>query len=90
MIFLPSAARSQADRPEVPKHQEPVIQGVQDHIDRVCESHDARLAKIDGPEALTREITQARARFLSLLGLGLDTPRRPPAVTPAGVLDFPE
>ncbi|WZO96543.1 prolyl oligopeptidase family serine peptidase [Isosphaeraceae bacterium EP7] len=90
MVFLPSAARAQAERSEVPKHQDPVIQGVQDHIDRLCESHDARLAKIDGPETLTRELTRARARFLSLLDLDLDTPRRPPAVTPAGVLDFPE
>jgi dienelactone hydrolase len=90
MVVLASAARAQVDRPAVPKHQEPVIQGVQDHIDRLCEGHDARLAKIDGPEALAREIAQARARFLALLGLDLDALRRPPAVTRAGVLDFPE
>ncbi|MDR3637885.1 MAG: hypothetical protein P4L84_29035 [Isosphaeraceae bacterium] len=89
-LLLPSAAQAQVDRPTVPKHQDPVVQAVQDHIDRLCEAHDARLAKIDGPETLSREIAQARARFLALLGLDLDAPRRPPAVTLAGVLDFPE
>jgi dipeptidyl aminopeptidase/acylaminoacyl peptidase len=83
-------ARAQADRPAVPKHQDPVVQGVQDHIDRLCEAHDARLAQIDGAEALARELAQARKRFLALLGLDLDAPRQPPAVTPAGVLEFPE
>lgn len=90
MVLLPSAARAQAEQPAAPKHQQPVVQGVQDHIDRLCEAHDARLAKIDGPEALEREIARARARFLTLLGLDLDAPRRPPASTPVGVLDFPE
>lgn len=90
LVLLSSQARAQAHRPAVPKHPEPVIQGVQDHIDRLCEAHDARLAKIDGPETLAREIAQARARFLALLGLDLDVPRQPPAVTRAGALDFPE
>jgi dienelactone hydrolase len=90
LVLLGSAARAQADRPSAPKHQDPVVQGVQDHIDRLCEAHDARLAKIDGPDALARELAQARTRFLALLDLDLDTPRQPPAVTMAGALEFPE
>ncbi len=80
----------QADRPPVPKHQDPVVQGVQDHIDRLCVAHDARLASIDNAGELERELSQAREHFLALLGLDLDAPRQPPAVTPAGVLEFPE
>jgi len=89
---LLSAAFAGAEQPAEPKpkHQDAVVQGVQEHIDRLCEAHDARLAKIDGPEALEGEIKQARARFLALLGLDLDAPRQPPAATPSWVLDFPE
>ena len=90
MVLSPSAARAQTDRPAAPKHQDPLVQGVQDHIDRLCETHDARLAKMSSPETLKGEIARARTRFLELLGLDLDAPRRPPVVTPAGVLDFPE
>ena len=81
---------AQADRPPVPKHQDPVVQGVQDHIDRLCEAHDARLAEIDDVERLKRELAQCAERFLNLLGLDLDTPRQPPTITTAGVLEFPE
>jgi dienelactone hydrolase len=90
LVLASGTARAQTDRPPVPKHPDPVVQGVQDHIDRVCEAHDARLAKIDGAEALARELAQARGRFLALLDLDLVTPRRPPAITPAGALEFPE
>jgi dienelactone hydrolase len=88
-VLLAGSAGAQADRPPMPKHQDPVVQGVQNHIDRLCEAHDARLSKIENAEALTPEIARARARFLSLLGLDLDAPRRPPTVTAAGVLEFP-
>src|SRR5262249_60882693 len=79
-----------ADAPPVPKHPDPVVQGVQDHVDRLCGAHDARLAKLENAEALARELAQARGRFLALLGLDLDAPRRLPAVTRVGVLEFPE
>src|SRR3982751_1199529 len=89
LVFVSSgAAWGQADRPPVPRHQDPVVQGVQDHLDRLCEAHDARLAAIDGREALDRELRQARRRFLDRLGLDLDAPRPAPAVTPAGSLEF--
>src|SRR5262249_42408702 len=92
LVLLTGMARAQAHRPAVPKYQDPVVQGVQDHIDRLCAAHDARLARIDGAEALAGELAQARKRFLALLDLDLDlaAPRQPPAVTPAGVLEFPE
>jgi hypothetical protein len=89
-VLASGTARAQADRPPVPKHPDPVVQGVQDHIDRRCEAHDARLAKIDGADALTRELAQARGRFLALLDLDLVTARRPPAVTSSGALEFLE
>ncbi len=90
LVLLPAIARAQADRPPIPKHQDPVVQGVQDHLDRLCEAHDARLAKIGSAEALARELAQARKRFLALLDLDLETPRQPPAVTRVGVVDFPD
>src|SRR4051794_28649560 len=86
--MIPGVAWAQADRPAIPRHQDPVVQGVQDHLDRLCEGHDARLAAIDGPEALERELGQARRRFLDLLGLDLDAPRPAPRVVPAGTLEF--
>src|SRR4051794_28659853 len=88
LLVLSRAALAQADRPAVPRHPDPVVQGVQDHLDRLCEDHDARLAAIDSRESLDRELRQARRRFLDLLGLDLDTPRPAPAVTPAGSLEF--
>lgn len=81
---------AQAERPAVPKHNDRVVQGVQDHLDRLCDGHDARLAKIGGREALVREIDESRARFVSLLGLDFKAPRKPPAITKVGVLEFPE
>lgn len=90
LALLRASACAQPDRPSVPKHRDPVVQGVQDHIDRLCEAHDARLGRIDGAGALEREISRARKEFLALLGLDLDAPRRPPAVTRAGVLEFPD
>src|SRR5690348_6241907 len=59
--------RAQAERPEVPRHADPVVQGVQAHLDRLCEAHDARLAAIRTPEQLRAEISTARKRFLALL-----------------------
>jgi hypothetical protein len=69
LVLLFGAASAQADWPIVPKHQDPAVRSVQDHIDRLCEAHDARIAKINDAETLAREVSQARARFLALLGL---------------------
>jgi dienelactone hydrolase len=88
LAWAPGRVDAQADRPAIPKHADPVVQGVQDHIDRLCEAHDARLARVDSLEALARELAAARSRFLELLGLDLDAPRRPPAVTRVGTLEF--
>lgn len=90
LLGIPGAVGAQADRPEVPKHTDPVVQATQDHINRLCEAHNARLAKIDSAEALRRETDAARKQFLEILDLDLDAPRQPPGVTRVGVLEFPD
>src|SRR5262249_58540052 len=89
-FVAPARARAQTDRPAVPSHSDPVVQGVQKHINALCEAHDARLAAVDDPEKLARELDTSRRRFLELLDLDLERPRAAPRITPAGTLEFAE
>ncbi|WP_406700483.1 hypothetical protein V5E97_16880 [Singulisphaera sp. Ch08] len=81
LLFLPGLVLAQAERPTIPSHHDPVVQGVQDHINALCEAHDARLATVRDRAGLEKELALARARFLGLLDL--DRPRPEPKVTPA-------
>jgi hypothetical protein len=49
-------AFAQADRPEVPTHKTPVLQGVQDHVNRFCEAHDERLQTLQGETSLLKKL----------------------------------
>ncbi len=80
-------AYAQADRPEVPRHENAVFQGVQDHIDRLCEAHDARLQGVRAEATLLKEMDAARSKFLQLLDLPLDEPREPPKTRLVGTID---
>lgn len=88
LLALSAAAvlAAQAERPEVPRHTDPVVQAVQAHVDRLCAAHDARLARVSGRPALEQELNSARARLLELLDLDLDVPRKPPPVRSTGVI----
>ncbi|MGV3722446.1 MAG: alpha/beta hydrolase family protein, partial [Actinomycetota bacterium] len=90
LLLAAGAALAQAERPEVPRHADPLVQGVQDHLNRLCDRHDARLAAIETPEQLGFEVSRARRKFLALLDLDLEKPRKTPPVRRVGVLDFPE
>ncbi|WP_406697493.1 CocE/NonD family hydrolase [Singulisphaera sp. Ch08] len=88
LLFLfPGLVLAQANRPPVPSHQDPVVQGVQKHINALCESHDERLAAIRDEAGLVRELAGARSRFLNLLDLDLDRPRLEPKVTQVETVD---
>lgn len=78
---------AQAERPEVPVHADPVVQGVQAHLNRLCERHDARLQAIKTREPLEAELKTSRARFVQLLGFDLQRPRRVPPVRKMETLD---
>lgn len=80
-------AFAQADRPEVPRHEDPVFQGVQDHVNRLCEAHDARLQSLHSEAELLKEIESARLKFLKLLDLQLDKKRVPPKSRLVGKID---
>ena len=80
-------AFAQADRPEVPRHKDPVFQGVQDHVNRLCEAHDERLQTLQDETSLLKELEAARAKFLKLLDLNLDQPRQPPKSRLVGKID---
>src|SRR5262245_16117239 len=84
VVMRPTSTAAQADRPAVPTHDDPVVSAVQNHINALCADHDARLAAVNEPEALARELARARRRFLELLDLDLETPRTPPPVRPSG------
>lgn len=89
LVLLTGAAGvlAQAERPEVPVHADPVVQGVQSHLDRLCERHDRRLQAIRTREQLEAEQAASRTRFLQLLGFDLERPRRVPPVRKVGTLD---
>lgn len=89
LLFLlaVSTAIAQSARPEVPVHPDPVVQGVQAHLNRWCERHNQRLSAIRDRKPLESELGKARRRFLELLDLDLEAPRRAPRVTHVGVID---
>ncbi|QDU94857.1 alpha/beta hydrolase family protein [Lignipirellula cremea] len=77
-------AWGQADRAEIPVRDNPVFQGVQDHINRLCEAHDAKLFALQTEADLIHQMIDARAKFLELLDLDLDKPRQTPPVLQVG------
>jgi dienelactone hydrolase len=83
-------AFAQAERPEVPHFDDPVVQGVQAHLNRLCARHDARLAAITTSAQLDAELAVTRRKLLRSLDLDLSQPRRTPGIKRAGELDFPE
>jgi len=89
LLLAAGAALAQVERPEVPRHADPVVSAVQDHVNRLCERHDARLAAIETPEQLRFEVSRGRRKLLALLDLDLEKPRRTPPVRRVGVLEFP-
>lgn len=89
LMLAAGAALAQAERPEVPRHADPVVQGVQDHLNRLCERHDARLAAIRTPEQLRAELDASRKRLLKLLDLDLEKKRSAPRVRVVGSQKYP-
>ncbi len=87
VLFVRGLRLAQAERLPVPSHQDPVVQGVQDHINAALRAHDARLASVRDEAGLVRELDQARGRFLGLLDLDLDRPRPEPRATRVGTVD---
>ena len=90
LLLSIGAASGQAERPETPHFDDPVVQGVQAHLNRLCDRHDARLAAIATPDQLQAELSTARRKLLQSLDLDLEKPRRLPPVKRIGTLDFPE
>jgi len=90
LLLSLGAALAQAERPEIPHFDDPVVQGVQEHLNRVCDRHDARLAAITTPAQLQAELNSSRHRLLQSLGLDLEKRRRLPPVRQVGTLEFPE
>lgn len=82
-------ALAQAERPETPRFDDPTVQGVQAHLNRLCDRHDARLAAISTPEQLQAELLTSRRRLLHSLDLDLEKPRAVPPVQRVGTLNFP-
>lgn len=90
LLLAVGTAFAQAERPEVPQFSDPVVQGVQGHLNRLCERHDARLAAITTPAQLQSELATTRRKLLQSLDLDLEKPRREPPVKQVGTLEFPE
>ncbi len=89
LLLLLTAATvvAQSAHPEVPVHSDPVVQGVQAHLNRWCERHHQRLGAVRDRPSLESELQKSRRRFLDLLDLDLESPRQAPRVTHVGVID---
>ena len=70
VCLVPGLFVVQADRPPVPTHDHPVVQGVQDHINRLCAAHDDRLASLGSEADLERELGRARG-LTAVVALGI-------------------
>lgn len=90
LLLALGSAWGQAERAETPRFDDPVVQGVQEHLNRLCDRHDARLAAISTPAQLQAELAGTRRRLLQSLDMDLEKPRRVPPVQRVGVLDFPD